>query len=106
MILVDASVLANAFTDDGPVGSRSREELGRDTHWAAPEHLLVETFSAVRSRYLGHKISEARAAAALDALRMAAIERVSTLPLLGRMEELRDSVNGHDAAYVAAAEIY
>ncbi|MEO7943217.1 MAG: hypothetical protein ABIR34_07435 [Marmoricola sp.] len=56
--MVDASVLTNAFTDDGLVGTRSRAELARDAHWAAPEHLVVEVFSAVRGRWLGKKISE------------------------------------------------
>lgn len=39
------SVLTNALTDDGPIGRASRIELERDAHWAAPERLLVETFS-------------------------------------------------------------
>ena len=50
--------MTNAFTDDGPVGTRARAELVRDAHWAAPEHLVVEVFSAVRGRWLGQKISE------------------------------------------------
>ncbi|MGI8645038.1 MAG: type II toxin-antitoxin system VapC family toxin [Nocardioides sp.] len=106
MIVIDASVLANAFTDDGPVGQRSRAELARDAHWAAPEHLVVETFSAIRGRHLGRRISRQRALDALDALATSAIERLSTTPLLPRMWQLRDNVTGYDAAYVAAAETY
>ncbi len=104
MIIIDASALANALTDDGPVGQISRAELARDVHWAAPEHLIVETFSAIRGRYLGSRITESRCVDALDALGSATIELVSTIALLPRMWELRANVSGYDAAYVAAAE--
>ncbi|GAB3526509.1 type II toxin-antitoxin system VapC family toxin [Arthrobacter monumenti] len=106
MIILDASTLANAFTDDGPVGQVSRAELARDAHWSAPEHLVVETFSAVRGRHLGNKISRQRALDALDALATSTIELLSVTPLLPRMWQLRDNVTGYDAAYVAAAETY
>jgi predicted nucleic acid-binding protein len=106
LIIIDASVLANAFTDDGPVGQRSRAELARDAHWAAPEHLVVETFSAVRGRHLGSKISRRRAQDALDALASSTIELLSTTFLLPRMWQLRENLTGYDAAYVAAAEAY
>lgn len=104
MIIVDASTLANALTDDGSVGMVSRFELARDAHWAAPQHLLVETFSAIRGRHLGGKVSASRCRDALGALGSAAIEMVSTQALLPRMWELRSNVSGYDAAYVAAAE--
>jgi Predicted nucleic acid-binding protein, contains PIN domain len=104
LIIVDASVLANALTDDGPVGQTSRAELARDVHWAAPEHVVVETFSAVRGRCLGGKISQQRAKDALDALAVSTIELLSIKPLLSRMWQLRENVSGYDAAYVAAAE--
>jgi predicted nucleic acid-binding protein len=104
MIVVDASVLANAFTDDGPVGTSGRSELARDAHWAGPEHLVVEVFSAVRGRWLGHKISEQRARDALTALADASIDLMAVAPLLDRMWELRSNVTGYDAAYLAVAE--
>jgi predicted nucleic acid-binding protein len=106
VIVVDASVVANGLTDDGPVGVRSRAELAGDLHWAAPEHLMVEVFSAIRGRCLGRKISEQRAADAIEAISAAAIEVLATAPLLDRMWQLRDNLTGYDAAYVAAAELY
>lgn len=104
--MLDASVLANALTDDGSVGVSSRAELIRDAHWAAPEHLVVETFSAVRGRYLGGKIGRGRAQDALEALTSSTVELLSTMPLLPRMWQLRANVSGYDAAYIAAAETY
>lgn len=104
MIIVDASTLANALTDDGPVGQSARAELARDAHWAAPEHVVVETFSAIRGRHLGNKISRQRALDALDGLATSTIDRLTTTALLPRMWQLRDNVTGYDAAYVAAAE--
>ena len=104
MIIVDASVLANALTDDGPLGQAGRAELARDVHWAGPEHLVVETFSAIRGRLLGAKIRERRAHDAVRALTVSTIELIRTAPLLTRMWQLRDNLSGYDAAYVAAAE--
>lgn len=106
MIVVDASALTNAFTDDGPVGTRARAELARDSHWAAPEHLMVEVFSAVRGRWLGRKISEKRAQDALSAMVATTIDLVAAAPLLTPMWALRGNVSGYDAAYLAAAETF
>lgn len=104
MIVIDASVLTNAFTDDGPVGTLARAELARDAHWSGPEHLVVEVFAAIRGRWLGHKISEDRATDALTAIAAAAIDLVGVRPLFERMWELRDNLTGYDAAYLALAE--
>lgn len=106
MIIVDASVLANALTDDGALGCLGRSELSRDVHWSGPEHLLVEALAAVRGRLLGGKIEHRRASEALEALEEAAIELLPSAPLLRRMWELRANLTTYDAAYVAAAEAY
>lgn len=104
--MIDASVLTNAFTDDGPVGAHARAELGRDAHWAGPEHLVVETFSAIRGRWLGRKIPEGRAVDALAAISAATIDTVTVGPLIRHMWELRANVSGYDAAYLATAEVF
>jgi len=106
LIVIDASVLANALTDDGAIGRVARAELAQDVHWSGPEHVLVETFSAIRGRFLGRKIGDKRAHEALEALADAAIELLPTAPLLRRMWELRDNLSAYDAAYVAAAEAH
>lgn len=106
MIVIDASVLVNALTDDGAVGDIARVELGNDVHWSGPEHLRVEAFSAIRGRLLGAKITDRRAREAIDALADAAIEALPTVALLRRMWELRANLSAYDAAYVAAAETH
>jgi len=106
LIVTDASVLVNALTDDGPIGQVARSELARDVHWSGPEHVVVETFSAIRGQLFQRKITEARARDAVDALSDSAVELLPTTPLLPRMWELREKVSAYDAAYVAAAELH
>ncbi len=106
MIVVDASVLTHALSDDGPVGVSSRAELAQDAHWAAPDHLVVEVFSAIRGQWLGRKISAARAQDALSAVASATIDVVPVGPLLRRMWALRSNVSGYDAPYFAVAEAF
>jgi predicted nucleic acid-binding protein len=104
LIVVDASVLADALTDDGDVGDAARAALGKDEHWAAPDHLVIEVVSVIRGRHLGRKLSDQRAADALTALTQLFVDHVDVVPLIGRIWELRSNVNAYDAAYVAAAE--
>ncbi len=83
-----------------------RAELARDAHWAAPAHIVVEVFSAIRGRWLGQKISQTRAEDALSAMVSTTIDLVGAAPLLNRMWELRSNVSGYDAAYLAVAETF
>ena len=48
MIVVDAALMVDALTDDGPAGDAAQAELAVDPHWGAPEHLRVEVTSAIR----------------------------------------------------------
>lgn len=104
MIVVDASVLAEALTGSGERGAAAATALARDDRWAGPEHLLVETAAAIRGRWLGGKLRDERAAAAVRFLREAVIAVVGTAPLLDRIWELRANLTAYDAAYVAVAE--
>ncbi len=105
MIVIDASVLTGALTDDGQFGSACRAELAKDAHWAAPDHLLAEVFSAIRGLHGGTRITDGRAEAAIDTLATAVIDRIDMVALLPRMWQLRQNLYGYDAAYVAAAEL-
>jgi predicted nucleic acid-binding protein len=104
VIVVDASVLANALVYADDRGNRARAVLGLDTEWAAPEHWKVEVFSVMRGLALGKKISEERARGAIDLLPQLGVDHVPIDPLLPRMWQLRSAVSGYDAAYVALAE--
>lgn len=97
-------MLADALMDDGRRGAAAFAALQRDDEWAGPEHILVETAAAVRGRWLGGKVGEERAAAALGFLRRAEITRVDTSVLLARAWEMRANLTVYDAIYVAAAE--
>ena len=104
MIVVDASVLADALVDDGDVGKRARATLSEDTHWVAPAHLLVEVLSVVRGKVLGGKLGMERADEAVTAMIELAVEQVDPATLVTRMWELRDNGTAYDAAYLAVAE--
>jgi hypothetical protein len=60
VIVVDAALMVDALTDDGPAGDAAQAELAVDPHWAAPEHLRVEVTLAIRSRWLAGKLSDER----------------------------------------------
>lgn len=104
MLVVDASVLADALLDDGGAGERARAELAADDQWAAPAHIFVEVTSVIRGRLLGGKVALQRAEEAVDALVDMAVEKVDPARLVPRTWELRDNVSAYDAAHVAAAE--
>jgi predicted nucleic acid-binding protein len=104
VIVVDASVLADALVDDGTVGDAARAVLASDPHWASPAHLLIEALSVIRGKTLGGKLALARAQEAVAALPALVIDYVEAAELIGRMWELRGNVTAYDAAYVAAAE--
>lgn len=105
MIVLDASALADALLDDGPVGAAARAALAADPHWVAPAHLLVEVVSVIRGKTLGGKLDPARADDAVEALSTLVIDVVELARLVDRIWELRGNLTPYDAAYVAAAEL-
>lgn len=105
MIVVDASVLANAAGDDGDDGGRARAELRAATDVAAPDLVDVETTAVLRKRWRAGTISDRRFAEAIDDLEALHVDRYPTLPFMRRAYELRANVTAYDAAYVALAEV-
>lgn len=105
MLVVDASVLANALLDDGKAGDQTRNELAADDRWAAPNHIYVEIMSVIRGRLLGRKITLERAEDAVAALDELAMDTVDPARLVARIWELRGNITAYDAAYVATAEL-
>jgi predicted nucleic acid-binding protein len=68
MIVIDASVMIDALTADGPAGHAARKAAMADTAWWAPVHLVAEVSSGIRGRLLGTKITPARADEAIRTL--------------------------------------
>lgn len=103
MIVVDASVLANALADDGDDGAIARTRL-TESGLAAPDLIDVETVAVLRKRWISGDLTEQRFSDAIDDLEDLDLARYPTLPLMRRAFELRANVTAYDAVYVALAE--
>lgn len=103
MLVVDASVLFEVVADT-PAAEPIRERLRADEDHAAPSVIDVEVFGVVRAHHLAGRLDETAASQAVDDLRDWPGERYSHRPLLARAWELRHTVRGWDAMYVAVAE--
>ncbi|MGH3751339.1 MAG: type II toxin-antitoxin system VapC family toxin [Pseudonocardiaceae bacterium] len=104
MIVVDASVLAPALSDDSIEGDWLRQRLRGQTV-TAPELIDLEVQSVLRSGVRRGLLDERRARQAWTDLASAPLQRAPHRPLLPRAWELRDNVTTYDAAYVALAEV-
>ena len=105
MIVVDASVVANALADDGADGSIARRRLTGVGDLAAPDLVDVETTAVLRKRWIAGDLSDQRFSDAIGDLEDLDLTRYPTLPLVRRAFELRSNVTAYDAAYVALAEL-
>lgn len=103
MLVVDASVLVPALTDDGPDGVLARERMTGQA-LAAPELVDLETTSVVRGLLRAGRLASDRAELALTDLLDLPLRRTAHRPLLARCWELRDNLTVYDASYVALAE--
>lgn len=106
MIVVDASILANALADDHADGGAARDELRAADRITGPDLVDVETVSVLRKRRLSRTLTDQRFEAAVGHLRQLQFERVPTLRLMQRAFELRANVNAYDACYVALAQLW
>jgi predicted nucleic acid-binding protein len=104
VIVIDASILANALGDDDDDGRTARRELRTAADLTAPDLVDVETVAVLRKRWLAGTISDQRFNRAVDDLERLDFERVPTLRLIRRAYELRANVTVYDATYVALAE--
>lgn len=104
MIVVDASVVANALADDGDEGDLARQRLIDGSELAAPDLVDVETVSVLRRRWLAGDLTARRFSTAVDDLADLAMTRLPSLPLMRRAYELRANVTASDATYIALAE--
>ncbi|MGL5857897.1 MAG: type II toxin-antitoxin system VapC family toxin [Angustibacter sp.] len=99
MIVVDASVLANALVTHGTAAKRIAEQ---ELH--APHLIDAEVAHALRGQCLGGRLSPDVAAAAIADLSQLQLIRYPHPLLLGRAWALRDNLTIYDALYVALAE--
>ena len=103
MIVVDASVLTPALTDDGADGDLARAQL-RGQVLAAPGLIDLEVSSVLRRLVLSERLPVPRAQQALADLIALPLQRAPHLPLLPRCWSLRDNLSVYDGSYVALAE--
>ncbi len=104
MIVLDASMLANALDDDGSDGADARRELRIAGAAAIPDPANVEVVSVLRKRRLAEDLTLERFADAVEALADLPLERYPMVSLLPRIFELGANVTPDDAVYVALAE--
>ncbi|HTA05191.1 MAG TPA: type II toxin-antitoxin system VapC family toxin [Solirubrobacteraceae bacterium] len=104
MIVVDASVLATALSDDGPDGTRVRMRLDGESALCAPEVIDLELAMAWRRQLRDGRLDVSGAQQALDDLETISLTRAPHQPLMPRIWELRENLTSYDAAYVALAE--
>jgi predicted nucleic acid-binding protein len=103
MIVVDASTLVDVLLGTHRAEA-VRQRLAADTDHAAPHILDVEVFGVLRRELLRGRLDRTEATQAVADLRIWPGERYGHQLLLERAWELRASVRGWDAMYVALAE--
>jgi len=103
VLVVDASCLYEALVG-GPVAETVRVRLLGDPDQAAPHIVDVEVFGVVRREHMRGVLDRTEAAQAVQDLSDWPGERFGHRLLLDRAWELRDTVRGWDAMYVALAE--
>jgi predicted nucleic acid-binding protein len=103
VIVVDASVLANAVGDDAADGARARAALAGQV-LSVPDLADVEVVAVLRRRWLAKALPARRFAIAIDDLAALPADRYPVLPFMPRAYELRANVSASDATYVALAE--
>ncbi len=102
-LVIDASV-AVEYLLRTELGRSIAERIERDD-LIAPELLDAEVLAVVRRAWLAKKLSEARAAQALDDLVAWNVRRISLTLLVEEAWSFRRNASGYDAFYLAAARL-
>jgi predicted nucleic acid-binding protein len=103
-VVVDASIMVDAFLDIFPHGPAARHRLQVERSFAAPHLLDAEVGHVVRHHVLRGFVSSAKALQALDDFLLLPIQRYPHAPLLRRAFALRDNATVYDALYLVLAE--
>jgi len=104
VIVVDASILANALADAGADGATARNRLANAGPLAAPDLIDVEIVAVLRKCWIAGDLDDQRFSDAIEDLEDLDLTRYPMLPLMRRAFELRADVTAYDATYVALAE--
>ncbi len=104
MLVVDASCLCEVLIN-GTGAAAIRERMAADPDHAAPSVIDVEVFSVLRRERLRGTLDRTEADQAIEDLAAWPGERFGHRLLLRRAWELRETVRGWDAMYVALAEV-
>lgn len=104
MIVVDASCLGEILVG-GTHAQRVSDRIARDPDHAAPHIIDVEVLGLIRRLRMVDAIDETTAMLGIEDLRLWPGERFGHRALLARAWELRTTVRGWDAMYVALAEV-
>lgn len=104
MVVVDASVVANALAAETRAGEAARERLARDADLHAPHLLDAEVLSVLRKRSRMGVLDPDRARGAIEHLMRLRVKRYPHGPLVRRMWALRENTSAYDASYIALAE--
>lgn len=105
MLVVDASCLFEVVADT-PRARAIAARLAADIDQIAPHVIDVEVMGVIRGQHLRGRLDRTAAQQAVTDLRDWPGERVGHGWLLERAWQLRDSVRGGDAFYVALAEAF
>lgn len=103
MLVVDASCLYEVVAD-GVLAEGVRRRLAADPDHAAPHVVDIEVVSVIRRDHRLGRLDDTAALQAVEDLRDWPGERFGHQGLLDRLWELRATIRGWDAAYVALAE--
>jgi len=104
VIVVDASCLYEVLVDAARAET-VRARLAIEPDQVAPHVIDVEVFGLIRRDAMRGVLDEITAELVVEDLRAWPADRFSHRGLLERAWELRDTVRGWDAMYVALAEI-
>ncbi len=102
-VVIDASAVVAALTDDGPDGEWAASELLGEG-LAAPHLMPVEAANILRRAVLAGGLSPDVAAMAHDDLVQLRVDLFPYEPHAQRVWELRENLTAYDAWYVALAE--
>lgn len=105
MLVVDASCLFEVVADT-PRRGLIADRLAADADQVAPSVIDVEVMAVIRALHLRGRLDRTAGTLAIRDLRDWPGERYGHRWLLERAWELRDSVRGWDAFYVALAEAF